>query len=328
MIAHSELRKKMGSSSSRLYGMLPIGVQIHLPLISSLRRSFSACAVCTQQYQSESGNHCQSRSMGLGYVEEESKIESVEEESKIESLSSELAPEALRPRSRSIDAAWKHANQGDICVFECSKTAHLTDSAGLILLGNAMSEAQTSDPRNQAFSRRTYINSLTYLLQALPPDLNEVEILYLQQSFPKAIQTNPYTAQNPIQPTRSRPPRSALHRILAAFILQAFLLFHILLPYIKSFLRSVHRYDREHQVSERVAATIIDTGDRFRKRGVDVACLLLSVKVGTLGFVLSWLVEGISGGIYEGVGEGMSIIRTREQELEILKMRKDWNGSE
>ena len=202
--------------------------------------------------------------------------------------------------------------------------AHPADFAGLALLENAMSEVQTSDPRNQAFSRRTYINSLTYLLQALPSDLNEIEILYLRQSFPKALQTNQYDSPTRLQSTRGPHSRSALHRILAALILQTFILVHILIPYLKAFLQSVHRYNRKHRVSERTIATIIDTGDRFRKRGVNIACLLLSIKIGALGVILSWLVEGISGGVYEGVEKGMSIIRTRQQESEIQRMRQDW----
>lgn len=224
--------------------------------------------------------------------------------------------------------AWMQHGNMQIRVMSASSNsvhfAHPADFAGLALLENAMSEVQTSDPRNQAFSRRTYINSLTYLLQALPSDLNEVEILYLRQSFPKALQTNQYDPPTHLQSKRGPHSRSALHRILAALILQTFILVHILLPYLKAFLQSVHRYDRKHRVSERTIATIIDTGHRFRKRGVNIACLLLSIKIGALGVLLSWLVEGISGGVYEGVEEGMSIIRTRQQESEIQRMRQDW----
>lgn len=180
-----------------------------------------------------------------------------------------------------------------------------------------MAEAQNSDSGNQAFSRRAYINSLSYLLQALPSDLNEVEILYLKQSFPTTLQPDPHAPHqtHPKSPPE-KPPRSALHRFLAALILQIFILLHILLPYIKYFLHSAHNYDRKHHTSERLVSMAIDIADRFRKRGVDIVYLLMSMSNGTLGVIILWLVEGISGGIYEGVGKGLSIMRQSESEIQ------------
>lgn len=317
-MALSESRRNIGPSS-RLYGMLPTGVQIRLPLISSLRRSFSAYAICTQQYRGETGNHCRSTAMGLGYVAEQSGIGS--------SSSGSPLPQALRPQSTSMDATRRHARQGKL-KSKRYKALLSDDPAGLALLENAVMEAQSPDPRNQAFSRRAYIDSLTYLLQALPSDLTEVEVLYLQQSFPQALQTQPHAPQNQPHPLKKQRSRSALHRVSAALILQLFILYHTLLPYIKYILQRAHHYDRQHHVSEKIIATTVDKANKLRRRGVETFCLLLSISNGTVWAIVSGLAEGISGGIHEGVAEGISIVRTRQNESDIQSVREIWGQME
>lgn len=94
--------------------------------------------------------------------------------------------------------------------------------------------------------------------------------------------------------------------------MQLFILFQFILPYIKYLLNSAYQYDRTHKISEKVLSGSISTVDMLGKRGVLLSEAVLGMGDGKMAQVLahiaSWLVEGVAGGIQDGLGEGMVII--------------------
>lgn len=166
--------------------------------------------------------------------------------------------------------------------------------------------------------RSLYVNGLLYLLEALPADLTSDEVRCIQDRLPEPVKC--------ALPEPERPDRqpSYLHRILAAIIVYGFLLLQLLLPYAKTVLQNVYRYERSHRVTERLVATTLRTADRLGKSSVGFGSTVMSLSESRVGAAVSsatarWI-EGIAGGIYEGFGQGMVILegdRSNNTELQL-----------
>lgn len=196
--------------------------------------------------------------------------------------------------------------------------------AGLNLLSLAVEESSTisQDARfgNPSFARQLYLHALTYLLRALPSDLTTEEQLSVRSALPlgvvEPLQLNVNTGFNsPNVPRDPDAQPSLLHRILASTIVQMFILFQFLLPYLKYLLSAAYQYEREHKISEKVLSQSIETVDTIGKRSLSITGAIYGMGDGKVGQIItdmaSWFVEGVTGGIHEGVGEGMVIMGAR-----------------
>ncbi|KAL1867434.1 hypothetical protein Plec18167_008707 [Paecilomyces lecythidis] len=211
------------------------------------------------------------------------------------------------------------------------------------LLRNAGYEAQ--QPRSDSrLIRSLYINGLLYLLEALPADLTREETTSIRDRLPETIASTspalPSNLQNNVSP-RNRYSRysttwngssepSYLHRVLAYSIIQCFLVFQLLTPYIRLLLQQVYQYERSHRITERVVAAALGAADSLGKSGLTAVLGLREGKFGAaVSELASWWIEGITGGICEGVGEGLIILgaaRNQTDPLGIgLRMRKEPN---
>lgn len=208
---------------------------------------------------------------------------------------------------------------------------HVMSLQAFNLLRNAGYEAQ--QPRADGrLARSLYINALMYLLDALPADLNAEESNMLEHRLPESMKAS--IAASPSShlarlenPTQSRQPpttRSYLHRLLASSIVQIFLLVRFVLPYFKVFLRQVYEYERSHRITERIVTTTLDAADGLGKSGVNIGsavCKFNDGRVGAaVGNLAAWWIEGIAGGVYEGVGEGMIHLGLLKQGLELDRL--------
>lgn len=122
--------------------------------------------------------------------------------------------------------------------------------------------------------------------------------------------------------TRYPAERSYLHRLLASSIVQFFLIVQFLLPYIRILLRQVYHYERSHRIMERLVTATLDAADSLGKGSVSLGSTVLRLNEGKVGTaftnVAAWWVEGVAGGIYEGVGEGMMI-------LGLIRSNSEWD---
>ncbi|KAI9932159.1 hypothetical protein MW887_009668 [Aspergillus wentii] len=193
------------------------------------------------------------------------------------------------------------------------------------LLRNAGYEAQQSHS-DVRLVRSLYITAVGYLLDALPTDLTDHETRTITQKLPDSIQTSFPTAVSQTNnsshhPVSQRTPseRSYLHRLLASTIIQLFLLIQFLLPYAKILLQQMYQYERSHRVTERLVAATVDVADSLGKGGMNLGTAILGFQEGKVGAavadLVSWWVEGIAGGIHEGVGEGMMILGVVRSDL-------------
>ncbi|CAG8976022.1 hypothetical protein HYALB_00007549 [Hymenoscyphus albidus] len=302
-------------STSMLFSMLPSALQARIPRLSSLRRSVSSIAL-SQSLVSPTpttGFHTPDmgyttamvlgRSNDLG-GEYGSSIDSDDEGLQMTTVAASSSEE-IQLHENSTGISWKYANQG------------------LNLLGHAVSESsachQTGGIGNASFARQMYIHSLTYLLRALPHDMTTEEQLSVRSSLPEGVVEPlgfaveggmPNTATGSLKLPQRKP--SLLHRTLATTIVQLVIFFQLIFPHIKNFLQSAYRYDRQHKITEKVLTQGVTTVDEIGKRGLTVTGAIYGMGNGRVGELITesatWLVEGVSGGIHEGLGEGMAMM--------------------
>jgi hypothetical protein len=135
-------------------------------------------------------------------------------------------------------------------------------------------------------------------------------------SLPEGIVEPLHIGVNPTYRSSSFPAEqqepSLLHKTLASTIIQLFIFIQFILPYLKYLLSTAYAYDREHKISEKVLASGIETVDNLGKTGLSLTGTIYGMGSGKVGQVITetaaWFVEGVTGGIHEGVGEGMVIL--------------------
>lgn len=194
---------------------------------------------------------------------------------------------------------------------------------GLNLLSLAVNESSTISQDasfgNATFARTVYLHALTYLIRALPSDLTAEEQMSIRSSLPEGVVEPLQLELNRHSYASSGPPDtdepSLLHRTLASGIVQLFIFLQFILPYLNYLLSAACRYEREHKISEKVLRQGIETVDSLGKTGLTLTGAIYGLGDGRVGQVMTetaaWLVEGITGGIHEGVGEGMAMMGLR-----------------
>jgi hypothetical protein len=212
------------------------------------------------------------------------------------------------------------SSQIKVCIpsFSSIWRALLIDSTpGLNLLSLSVEESSaiSQDARygNASFARQLYIHALTYLLRGLPTDLTTEEQLSVRSALPIGIVEPLRLEVNPSHPSSSpKSEPSLLHRTLASTIVQFFILFQFILPYLKYMLSAAYTYEREYKISEKVLSQGIEAVDVVGKSSVGFVGAVCGIGDGKVGQVVAdvagWFVEGVTGGIHEGLGEGMAVL--------------------
>jgi hypothetical protein len=188
--------------------------------------------------------------------------------------------------------------------------------AAFNLLRNAGFEAQQPNADTRLV-RRLYVNGLGYLLEALPPDLSSDEVRGIQERLPESVKSTIVEANQPAAPSTpgrlATPNQSSyLHRIIATCIVYGFILAQLLIPYARTLLQSLYRYERHHRFTERILAATLETADNIGKGANNISSLLFDISGGRVGTAVTnltaWLIESVAGGVYDGVGEGLVVL--------------------
>lgn len=160
-----------------------------------------------------------------------------------------------------------------------------------------------------------YIHSLTYLLRGLPTTLTPEETLSLQAALPPDLAiTAPCHHNLSFSNADTAPPTnpSVLHRIVATVVFETFVLLQFLLPYLKLFLAHAYRFERKHNVAQRLVSSGIMGADAVRRTGLQLTHSICQMNDGKVGLALSelslWLVRSITGGLQQGIQDGVSMI--------------------
>ena len=113
----------------------------------------------------------------------------------------------------------------------------------------------------------------------------------------------------------ARVRQSILHQWVAATTLYIFLVVSFVLPYLQLLLRQAYQLDRKHKISDRVLAQSMLIADSMGKRTLTLAASVCAMNDGKVGDSMReagvYLVQGFSGGVYDGLGEGMQALGLR-----------------
>lgn len=160
---------------------------------------------------------------------------------------------------------------------------------------------------------------MTYLLRGLPTDLTEEEQIRLRAAMPvQLVQPQPAVGalivrdeNREVSSARPEYEPTALHRIVATAVVQAFMLFSFLWPYLQISMRSAYQYEREHHISERILSQTTSAANALSKGTVAVC----SWNDGQVGKILEdaalWWVQGVTGGFCEGIENGLQAMNSK-----------------
>jgi hypothetical protein len=328
---------------SMLYTVLPAMVQQRIPSLPSLRRTLSDMRSQTRPPNTpRTASDAFPRSPPPGYTSRpvsaelsrhssnRSSIDHTDDEDLFqEALSDDVAPPMSEPPPFTAPEVhtgikWRYASQGTSPMT--SAQAHTTDhSPGVSLSAQAYAESQSShhDETSVVLTRQMYIHSLTYLLRGLPATLSPEETVSLQAALPPNLVITascdhdlPFSSPNRHTDPPSD-PSSILHRLTATIIFETFVLLQFLLPYIKLFLAHAYRFEREHNVAQRLVNSGITGVDAVRRTGMQLTQTICQMNDGKLGVALNdlmfWCVRGITGGLQQGIQEGVGLLGKEEE---------------
>ncbi|KAG9724057.1 hypothetical protein KCU86_g16876, partial [Aureobasidium melanogenum] len=185
--------------------------------------------------------------------------------------------------------------------------------------GQSLLQSSSCLSSNPDFSRQLYIDGVSYLLRGLPKNLSSEETIRLQAAMPSEM----ISTQQPEDRIMVRDQAQAnqfaqqeedptlLHRVVAMIVLQVFLLFSFLWPYVQMTCRGVYQYEREHHISEKLLNQSWTTANVLSKNTMAIAKTVCSWNDGQVGVVLEdmifWWVHGVTGGLRDGVRDGMEV---------------------
>ncbi|WPG99976.1 Hypothetical protein R9X50_00280000 [Acrodontium crateriforme] len=338
VLPHDPVRQKSSSSAystSLLYSSLPSLIQDRVPKIPSLRRiatTFGSKNVILEQQYEDLQRHRRLSSTGSdfstapppSYHEEDPGMLPTPPRSR--PVSSHGTTLMTSEEENESGVQWENVNHG---FWLLSHT-----------LQNVSSALATPE-----LVRRLYISSMEYFLAGLPEDLTKEEVLKLRLRLPTPLLPEEYDATDArvvvrttnTTPTESndppsQPEASVLHRLTANITLYTFLALAFLLPYIKLFLQKAYAYDRQHKISDRVIEQSLLAAETISQKSLHVAggvCAINDGKVGEAAKLLVlWWVQGLSGGVCEGVGDGMKACGMRVNSRTRMIELDDGSGEE
>ncbi|KAF2874613.1 hypothetical protein BDV95DRAFT_627232 [Massariosphaeria phaeospora] len=211
---------------------------------------------------------------------------------------------------------------------------------GINLLTQAYHESLTIATVNDnsvVLPRQLHLHGTVYLLQSLPADLSPQEVMSLRTALPRSIfhhsnnKTDPSTSAM-IQNSSTLPAASKaevhsrdasiLHRTIATIVFEIFVLTQFLLPYIKLFIGHVSRIEREHKVTHRLVNMGITTVDGLGRRSLQLSQTVCQMNDGKVGRAINdltiWWVRGLTGGIQQGMTDGVVMLGNERRTLEKL----------
>ncbi|KAM0225297.1 hypothetical protein ACHAPA_000664 [Fusarium lateritium] len=163
-----------------------------------------------------------------------------------------------------------------------------------------------------AFERKAFVDGVTYLLKALPQDLDEGELKRIQCALPDQV-TQPDLAltrtdhiSNQITPSQ---PRSIIHRGVQMTVVNLIFVLSFLAPYLLLLVRYAARLERKYKISEKLVGHGVEIVNSIGKQSASLTEAIGQMNDGKVAQALLevfvWTVDGVTQGISDGIGESM-----------------------
>ncbi|KAF2020837.1 hypothetical protein BU24DRAFT_416510 [Aaosphaeria arxii CBS 175.79] len=331
---------------SMIFSILPAVVQNRIPALPSLRRSITDLHTRTLHAKSPSidteisvpptppPRYCSRPGSGTATPTllsltpadgeetdgEDASFQGSLSERPQSSSSTFLPPFSLSESETGIN--WKYANQG----------INLTTQA----YQESSIRARRPSEGSVTLTRQLYLHGITYLLRGLPENLTPDESLGIIAAIPPSLMdlnsdlndhamiSIPEKKEDPS--VEDSGPPSLLHRLTAIAVFQTFVLLQLLLPYVKLFLGHAYRFERKHQITQRVMSKSITTVDELSRRGLQLSHTVCQMNDGKVGQAINdltlWWVRGLTGGLQQGITDGVVMIQM-EKDSNRNRRKKD-----
>lgn len=282
-----------GITKSTLYTMIPSVVRSRIPVLASLRHSAKPLVLSARNSNSLTRVNSRKEKEPHGFV--------------ATVPNSRATTPTLRPETPEPGV---HGQEVGLHMLPQLETRSGVDwdvaATGVRLWVNA--KAQAEQGRDSAALRSMHIDALRYMHMALPSDLTPVEIDSLRASMsPQLIfsSTDIKEFQFTQQQRQQQRQRNILRQGVAQFVCWLFAGILLILPIVMAFLNRLLQFEREHQVTERVMTNGLDFTSALGERGLELQKAFLRFKDGRVGGACvdagSWFVEGIFGGVNDGL---------------------------
>ncbi|KAJ8128468.1 hypothetical protein O1611_g5163 [Lasiodiplodia mahajangana] len=168
------------------------------------------------------------------------------------------------------------------------------------------------------FSRKSYIDGVTYLLMALPDNLSDQETAAIREALPPPVADTGFSSARNERTFGWKPPsesRTVLQRWVAGCVAILVVLTHLALSYATIAVRVGAYYERKHNISQQIASKSFILATAVGRHGVILSAKICAMKDGRVGkavsSIASWTMESVSYGIQEGIGQGMMMVDTK-----------------
>ncbi|KAJ3455118.1 hypothetical protein MRS44_013718 [Fusarium solani] len=165
------------------------------------------------------------------------------------------------------------------------------------------------------FERTVFIDGVTYLIKALPQDLDVCELRRIQSALPEDVAHLHLGAVQlgvGFTPCASGQPRSILRRGVQMFVVNLISFLNFLLPYLMYLPRHAARMERKYKVFETVVGLGLGFVNSIGKQSVSFTETMCQMNDGRVGKALLeafiWTVDRVAHEIPDGFGEGLSIM--------------------
>ncbi|XXG98563.1 peroxisomal targeting signal 2 receptor [Hypoxylon texense] len=281
--------------------MLPTSVQSRIPDLQSLRRSKNFSILSSRLRSSQRQND----DVGQIVVEEAEAEDSAVELKACAPIPSSDAGSPLEisrpkyPGSGNSGVKWRYAEQGTFLQHSASR--------------------ETED---LAFARKSYIDSVAYMLKGLPDDMDNYETSVIRRALPKSCAQVDANGQIGAGPGRPRwlPSdraktflRSAVQGSVAIIVLFSY----FLLSFLAVIIRAGADFERQYNVSQHIVSGGLTFATAVGKRSGALGERICAISDGKVGKAVSelavWTLEGVTGGIHDGIGQGLLLIEQRQK---------------
>lgn len=171
------------------------------------------------------------------------------------------------------------------------------------------------------FSRKSYIDGVTYALRALPENLSDQETTTIRAALPPPIADRGPARRRDGRAICWQPPpenRTLLQRWVASCVAIFVVLVHLVLSYVTVVVRVGAYYERKHHISQLIAARGFVIATAVGRHSVVLSAKICAMKDGpvgravssTMSSIASWTVESVTYGIQEGLGQGQMMVET------------------
>lgn len=278
-----------------VFNMLPTSVQSRIPRLDLLRRSTSLSILSSRH-----------RSMPQQKDMEQVVVARRDESSVVELQANgtlEEPPKYPGAGSPVSDASsgvkWRYAEQGSF--LQHSALRETTDLA---------------------FSRKSYIDSVAYMLKGLPDNMDDYETSVIRRALPTSCALEDANGRIEAGPGRlgwqsSPEAKTLLHSATQGFVAVVVLFGYCLLSFLAVVIRAGAYYERQYNVSQYLISGGVNLATVIGKHSGSLGEKISAMGEGKLGKVISdlvaWALASVTAGVHDGIGQGLLLIEQRRK---------------